>query len=262
VAAAIGEVPVQSVLVKSRRKRVIIIRSSDCKSRAAHAIYVLGVAEVACGAPCGSGVRWLRWRPTAIMPTTHTCAECSRSYSKAAHLSRHIRAHANKRSFACDLCQKAFNRRDVLARHRRLVHPSHDSNAIQVEANTSAAPLFLNPNLEEPPLFSSVPDDWPELPHLDLFAGLFDSLGEPTDVPRSRSHAGTAVASEDSRTGLGGSLRSSLDIDEFRALPRIWPSIADASSETSPSSGSRPLGWEHVSRELVSDIKETDVQLC
>ncbi|KFY11130.1 hypothetical protein V492_04628 [Pseudogymnoascus sp. VKM F-4246] len=54
--------------------------------------------------------------------------ECSRSYKRREHLLRHQKAHANLRSFACQICPAAFNRSDLLNRHIALSHnlsPGH-----------------------------------------------------------------------------------------------------------------------------------------
>ena len=43
------------------------------------------------------------------------CHECGQVFSKAEHLSRHIRSHTKERPFGCDVCNKAYSRQSVLA---------------------------------------------------------------------------------------------------------------------------------------------------
>ncbi|KAF2629061.1 hypothetical protein BU25DRAFT_390093, partial [Macroventuria anomochaeta] len=45
------------------------------------------------------------------------CQVCHRSYERADHLNRHLDSHRNERSFRCEECPAAFNRRDLLLRH-------------------------------------------------------------------------------------------------------------------------------------------------
>ncbi|KAH8729138.1 hypothetical protein GQ44DRAFT_607764 [Phaeosphaeriaceae sp. PMI808] len=41
------------------------------------------------------------------------CQVCNRSYERIDHLNRHLDSHRNERSFRCDDCPAAFNRRLV-----------------------------------------------------------------------------------------------------------------------------------------------------
>ncbi|KAH7070244.1 hypothetical protein FB567DRAFT_584640 [Paraphoma chrysanthemicola] len=47
------------------------------------------------------------------------CLECGQLFSKAEHLSRHIRSHTKERPFQCDVCNKAYSRHNSLLRHAR-----------------------------------------------------------------------------------------------------------------------------------------------
>jgi hypothetical protein len=61
----------------------------------------------------------------AIGRSTHTCNSCSRTFSRAEHLERHLSVHlptTSSRSFICNYCTKGFTRKDVLTRHVRAVH--------------------------------------------------------------------------------------------------------------------------------------------
>ncbi|KAE8315349.1 fungal-specific transcription factor domain-containing protein [Aspergillus transmontanensis] len=54
------------------------------------------------------------------------CPWCSRTFSKAEHLARHVRSHTKEKPFGCSECGKAFTRHDTLLRHARS-HPSHST---------------------------------------------------------------------------------------------------------------------------------------
>lgn len=56
---------------------------------------------------------------------SHTCPSCSRPFSRAEHLDRHLTTHLPSncsKSFVCTSCGKGFTRKDVLTRHVRAVH--------------------------------------------------------------------------------------------------------------------------------------------
>ena len=56
---------------------------------------------------------------------SHTCQSCSRLFSRAEHLDRHLTTHLPSncsKSFICPSCGKGFTRKDVLTRHVRAVH--------------------------------------------------------------------------------------------------------------------------------------------
>ncbi|KAI5807708.1 hypothetical protein DFH27DRAFT_479376, partial [Peziza echinospora] len=56
---------------------------------------------------------------------SHTCPSCSRTFSRAEHLDRHLTTHLpsnSSKSFICPSCGKGFTRKDVLTRHVRAVH--------------------------------------------------------------------------------------------------------------------------------------------
>ncbi|KAK6816016.1 hypothetical protein RU639_008988 [Aspergillus parasiticus] len=54
------------------------------------------------------------------------CPWCSRTFSKAEHLARHVRSHTKEKPFGCSECGKAFTRHDTLLRHARS-HHSHST---------------------------------------------------------------------------------------------------------------------------------------
>ncbi|KNE69292.1 hypothetical protein AMAG_13672 [Allomyces macrogynus ATCC 38327] len=56
--------------------------------------------------------------------TTHTCphAGCGKTFSRNAHLTRHLLNHAPTRSYACAQCGRQFFRRDCWREHVRGVH--------------------------------------------------------------------------------------------------------------------------------------------
>ncbi|KAL3451425.1 fungal-specific transcription factor domain-containing protein [Aspergillus insuetus] len=51
---------------------------------------------------------------------TLTCEFCTRQFSRREHLTRHLSSHVNQRRHQCGSCGKAFNRGDLLTRHKRI----------------------------------------------------------------------------------------------------------------------------------------------
>lgn len=63
--------------------------------------------------------------PPQLSRPSHTCPSCSRPFSRAEHLERHLATHLPSNSskcFVCQSCLKGFTRKDVLKRHIRAVH--------------------------------------------------------------------------------------------------------------------------------------------
>ncbi|KAF5844137.1 hypothetical protein GGP41_001050 [Bipolaris sorokiniana] len=63
------------------------------------------------------------------------CKFCRRSFNRTEHLQRHERIHTKEKPFTC-ACGKAFTRRDLLLRHKRLYH---DVNLAAQDQNTSVS---------------------------------------------------------------------------------------------------------------------------
>ena len=52
-------------------------------------------------------------------PVSHHCVvrNCSKSYTRPAHLRSHLKTHENQGSLKCNLCSKAFLKADMLTSH-------------------------------------------------------------------------------------------------------------------------------------------------
>ncbi|KAI6273548.1 hypothetical protein MCOR14_006276 [Pyricularia oryzae] len=55
------------------------------------------------------------------------CGICARSYSRADHLTRHIRSHTQHKPYTCQHCGKSFGRIDLLRRHVAAHNPENAS---------------------------------------------------------------------------------------------------------------------------------------
>ncbi|KAH7402666.1 hypothetical protein BKA66DRAFT_507566 [Pyrenochaeta sp. MPI-SDFR-AT-0127] len=53
------------------------------------------------------------------------CSTCKRSFTRADHLTRHVRAHTKSKPYVCPICSKGFARIDLLKRHVT----NHDSES-------------------------------------------------------------------------------------------------------------------------------------
>ena len=74
----------------------------------------------ASGSPTGNGQQ-----PAARL---YSCGQCSKSYARLDHLSRHVRMHTQEKPYQCQVCNKAFARADLLKRHT-LGHSKDDPQA-------------------------------------------------------------------------------------------------------------------------------------
>ncbi|KAJ5536130.1 hypothetical protein N7513_009316 [Penicillium frequentans] len=76
---------------------------------------------------------------------------CTRSYLRKEHLRRHERDHANARPFTCQECPSAFNRRDLLNRHKALNHGDSQRLADKPHPEGSAASKRSKPTDDHSP---------------------------------------------------------------------------------------------------------------
>ncbi|KAI4933496.1 uncharacterized protein J4E92_003163 [Alternaria infectoria] len=82
----------------------------------------------------------------------HNCENCGRSYTRAEHLRRHQKNHAQEDALICQVpgCGKTFVRVDLLQRHQeRHNEPARDSPEQSPEGSPEPASMSL-PTLEQP----------------------------------------------------------------------------------------------------------------
>lgn len=70
-------------------------------------------------------------------PALYQCGRCKAEYTRADHLTRHIRSHLQHRPFACQVCHKAFSRQDLLKRHETIHRQSRSPVTADGEAHES-----------------------------------------------------------------------------------------------------------------------------
>ncbi|KAF9892486.1 hypothetical protein FE257_001595 [Aspergillus nanangensis] len=99
----------------------------------------------------------------------HRCHACNKTFSKAEHLTRHIRSHTKEKPYECAVCGKLYSRSDVLRRHERSHQsPSAESHAIVPDTSFSAAgdSVLLTPSSQPGPKpVGSIADHSHWLPH-------------------------------------------------------------------------------------------------
>jgi len=74
-----------------------------------------------------------------LTPTTAAkiCPQCGVGFTKASHLLRHTRSHAQEKPFACPSCGRGFARTDALQRHERTVHSAKRKRRTEVSSATT-----------------------------------------------------------------------------------------------------------------------------
>lgn len=92
--------------------------------------------------------------------TSKTCMECGRVFTKAAHLLRHVRSHAQQKPFSCSVCSKAFARTDALQRHERTVHSAKRRRTETGLGSNEYAGSGIDEELSEPSLGNSTPESF------------------------------------------------------------------------------------------------------
>ena len=71
-----------------------------------------------------------------------TCSLCRRTFTKPAHLQRHLLTHAQEKPFTCEHCSRAFARTDALNRHVRTVHAKRSRDEKDTDAEQAVEALF------------------------------------------------------------------------------------------------------------------------
>ncbi|KAK6826789.1 hypothetical protein RU639_004513 [Aspergillus parasiticus] len=82
------------------------------------------------------------------------CLSCNKTFSKAEHLTRHLRSHTKERPYECSVCGKLYTRSDVLRRHEKSHQKS--SSPLSPDQRGPGTAMFspLSPNLLNPPPLS------------------------------------------------------------------------------------------------------------
>ncbi|PWY90297.1 hypothetical protein BO94DRAFT_574081 [Aspergillus sclerotioniger CBS 115572] len=79
---------------------------------------------------------------------TRPCPACNKTFSKAEHLTRHLRSHTKERPYACTTCDKVYSRSDVLRRHEKSHEKTHQ-NAPSQPRSMSRTPFQTTPEVPE-----------------------------------------------------------------------------------------------------------------
>ncbi|KAL3466087.1 hypothetical protein BJX64DRAFT_296459 [Aspergillus heterothallicus] len=100
------------------------------------------------------------------MKTTQnrSCSACNKTFSKAEHLTRHLRSHTKERPYQCSVCGKVYSRSDVLRRHERSHQTSSPVSPEQPDRNTT---MFTPLSLETPNSLPLTSDYSSTVPQLD-----------------------------------------------------------------------------------------------
>ncbi|KAL3478687.1 hypothetical protein BJX99DRAFT_269115 [Aspergillus californicus] len=86
-----------------------------------------------------------------------TCPTCNKIFSKAEHLTRHLRIHTKETPYECSTCGKLYSRSDVLRRHKR----GHQNSSPQAPNQCKGGIPVLTPLSQETPTQSAMIIDQP-----------------------------------------------------------------------------------------------------
>ncbi|KAE8405528.1 hypothetical protein BDV37DRAFT_293022, partial [Aspergillus pseudonomiae] len=75
---------------------------------------------------------------------------CNRVFSKAEHLTRHLRSHTKERPYRCSICGKLYSRSDVLRRHKKNQHNASSQSPDQSEKDTTMVTPLSQEELNPP----------------------------------------------------------------------------------------------------------------
>ncbi|PYH98472.1 hypothetical protein BO71DRAFT_371179 [Aspergillus ellipticus CBS 707.79] len=84
---------------------------------------------------------------------TRPCRVCNKTFSKAEHLTRHLRSHTLERPYTCTVCGKGYSRSDVLRRHEK----SHENPSPRSRPSMSQTPFHSTAEDVTMPTTSSPP---------------------------------------------------------------------------------------------------------
>ncbi|CAN9261952.1 unnamed protein product [Alternaria alternata] len=80
----------------------------------------------------------------AEQPRLFQCSTCKRSFTRADHLTRHVRAHTKSKPYICPVCSKGFARIDLLKRHvtNHDTEPANENDIHEIDAVHAAQDLL------------------------------------------------------------------------------------------------------------------------
>ncbi|UQC84269.1 uncharacterized protein CLUP02_09765 [Colletotrichum lupini] len=71
------------------------------------------------------------------IPTSNKCRVCNKTFTRLAHLQRHLASHGGTKQWVCEFCGTSFGRRCVFAHRRMLRHATDDAAQSRVQDNGS-----------------------------------------------------------------------------------------------------------------------------
>ncbi|KAF1834511.1 hypothetical protein BDW02DRAFT_579576 [Decorospora gaudefroyi] len=190
---------------------------------------------------------------TEQAPRPFQCSTCKRSFTRADHLTRHVRAHTKSKPYICPVCSKGFARIDLLKRHvtnhdaepankRQKREIARDTRVVQACEACSSSHLRCE---DEKPCTrckkKKIPCRVPEVPagdeiethEIDAVHAAQDllDLSNGFDYPSSLPAQGVSVNPPTTSETLEPRMRPPMSIANTTSISR--PSVEPSSYETS-----------------------------